>query len=103
MRVVTSGGAAKTSGNAVTGDVVQLYNSSGKLAQSFTVILYGDLNGDGKISLVDLLQLQKHLLGASTAKGASLTAADTSKDGKVTILDLLQLQKHLLGASTIAQ
>lgn len=103
VRVVTSGGAAKTSGNAVTGDVVQLYNSSGKLAQSFTVILYGDLNGDGKISLVDLLQLQKHLLGASTAKGASLTAADTSKDGKVTILDLLQLQKHLLGASTIAQ
>ncbi|MBS5645360.1 MAG: hypothetical protein KHW46_06310 [Clostridiales bacterium] len=42
-------------------------------------------------------------MGASTAKGASLTAADTSKDGKVTILDLLQLQKHLLGASTIAQ
>ena len=36
VRVVTSGGAAKTSGNAVTGDVVQLYNSSGKLAQSFT-------------------------------------------------------------------
>ena len=103
VRVVTSGGAAKTSGNAVTGDVVQLYNSSGKLAQSFTVILYGDLNGDGKISLVDLLQLQKHLLGASTVKGASLTAADTSRDGKVTILDLLQLQKHLLGASTIAQ
>lgn len=65
--------------------------------KSFTMIVNGDLSGDGKITILDLLQIQKYLLGDKKLSTEALIAADTSNDGKVTILDLLQVQKYLLG------
>ena len=64
--------------------------------KSFTMIVNGDLSGDGKITILDLLQIQKYLLGDKKLSTEALIAADTSNDGKVTILDLLQVQKYLL-------
>ncbi len=103
VKLVTSSGAAKSSGTVATGDVLQLKNSAGSVYKKYTLILYGDVNGDGGISLVDLLRVQKHLLGTATLGGAYSAAADVSKDSKVSILDLLRLQKYLLGTGTIAQ
>ena len=65
--------------------------------KSFTMIVNGDLSGDGAITILDLLQIQKYLLGDKKLTKESTLAADTSGDGKVTILDLLQVQKYLLG------
>lgn len=56
----------------------------------------GDTNGDGKITIVDLANVQKHLLGIITLTGDYFTAADTNGDGKITIVDLANIQKHLL-------
>ena len=103
IKLFTAGGAAKTSGNAGTGDLLYLYNSSGGVHAKYTLVLYGDVNGDGGITLVDLLRIQKHLLGTSVQKGAYATAADVSRDGGISLLDLLRVQKHLLGTQSIAQ
>lgn len=65
--------------------------------KSFTMIVNGDLSGDGAITILDLLQIQKYLLGDKKLTKEATLAADTSGDGKVTILDLLQVQKYLLG------
>ncbi len=65
--------------------------------KSFTMIVNGDLSGDGAITILDLLQIQKYLLGDKKLTKEASLAADTSGDGKVTILDLLQVQKYLLG------
>ena len=78
-------------------------DADAKLYRKYTLVLYGDVNGDGKISLVDLLRVQKHLLNTSRLSGAYKTAADVSKDGSLTILDLLRVQKHLLGTTKIKQ
>ncbi len=91
----------KTTESLVTGDQVTI--QSGEDKKTLTVVLYGDVSGDGKISILDLLQLQKHILGSSKLTGASMEAADPSKDGKITILDLLKVQKHILGSSNISQ
>ena len=57
----------------------------------------GDTNGDGKITLIDLANVQRHLLGLITLTGDKFTGADTNKDGKITLIDLANIQRHLLG------
>lgn len=66
-------------------------------------IIYGDTTGDGEITILDLLRVQKQLLGSISLSGVQYKAMDVSKDGIVDILDLLKVQKHLLGSSIINQ
>ena len=40
---------------------------------------------------MDLLKIQKHLLGVNKLKNAYLYASDINKDGNVDIIDLLSL------------
>lgn len=55
----------------------------------------GDVNGDGVVTKLDLLRLQKHLAGWNVEIDAA--AADVNGDGDVTKADLLRLQKYLAG------
>lgn len=104
VQLVSSDGKAKTSGVMATGDKLHLrYKDSGSIYKTYNIVIYGDINGDGDITIVDLLRIQKHLLNTSKLSGAYLTAGDVSKDGAVTILDLLRVQKHLLGTAYIQQ
>lgn len=103
ISLTTSAGKAKTSGYVGTGDILLLKTTAGKTYKKYTLVLYGDTNGDGSISILDLLRTQKHLLGSSKLSAPYSTAADVSKDGEVSILDLLRIQKHLLDVTTITQ
>ena len=69
--------------------------------KSFDIAIRGDLNGDGDITILDLLKCQKHLLGSSKLTDVRFYAADTNYDGDITILDLLKIQKHILGSSKL--
>ncbi len=65
-------------------------------------ILYGDVNGDGKITSVDLLVLQRHILGIELLDERGKIAGNTSKNGKEpTSVDLLVIQRHILGIEYI--
>ncbi len=55
----------------------------------------GDINLDGKCSVLDLVTLQKYLLAQTTLTEAQLTAADLSEDGAVNVFDLGQMKKLL--------
>ena len=99
--VVKRGNSTITTANVITGDTVTI--TSGDETKTYTIILYGDINKDGKISILDLLAEQKHLLGTNKLTGTPSKAADVNKDGKISILDLLAVQKHLLGYSLITQ
>lgn len=87
----------KTSGNVSTGDIITVDD------KTYQIVIYGDISGDGKSGIKDLLLIQKSLLGSTNLTGANKTAADVSKDGKVTIKDLLLIQKYLLGNGNIEQ
>lgn len=60
-------------------------------------IMLGDINGDKNITISDLANVQKHLLGIVNLTGDHFTAADINKDSKISISDLANVQKHLLG------
>lgn len=84
-----------------TGFVVTITNAIG--STSFTIVVKGDTSGDGVINALDLLQVQKNILGSYTLEGAFKEAGDTSGDGVVNALDLLQVQKSILGSYEIEQ
>lgn len=75
-----------------TGDIITLSDAS-----QFSIVVFGDSNGDGKLSSADLLKTQKHILSLSSIDGAFLEAADFNRDGQVNSRDLLTCQKRILG------
>ena len=66
-------------------------------SKTFTLVVKGDTSGDGNVTILDLLQVRKHITGDSKLNDARFLAGDTSGDNKVTILDLLQVRKHITG------
>lgn len=89
----------KTSGNLATGDAVTIKNGN-NLAE-YNIVIKGDPSGDGGINILDLLKVQKQILGYTKLSGSYFQAGDVNQDGKIDILDLLKIQKHILGYSKI--
>ena len=66
-----------------------------------SIIILGDINSDGSVSALDLLQLKKYLLGQITLQPANGEAAKVTGNDTISALDLLKLKKNLLGQITI--
>ena len=69
-------------------------------SKSFVISIIGDVSGDGEVTILDLLKVQKHLLGSSKLSSEYLISGDTNGDAEVTILDLLRVQKYILKSIT---
>lgn len=94
----------KKSGAVVTSDVVQLYDGSGKKLSSYTIVIYGDVNGDGEINVLDMIKVNRHVLGLTKLSGAYLEAGDANRAGDgVNVLDMIYINRHSLGLATIRQ
>lgn len=66
-----------------------------------TVVVTGDVSGDGKITITDVVKLQKSVVGSGSLSGAYAKAADINGDGKVTITDVVQAAQVTVGQRTI--
>lgn len=101
LSLVTAAGLP-VSGHVGTGNLLQLIRGD-TLAASYPVVIRGEVSGDGTINALDLLKIQKHILGITTLTGAAAEAADANVDGEVNARDLLRTQRHILGLTTIEQ
>jgi hypothetical protein len=61
----------------------------------------GDVNGDGSVSISDLVLINRHLLGLQIITGDGLKASDVNNSATVTISDLVKLNRVLLGLDSI--
>ena len=46
-----------------TGDRLVINDNSGNEYASYTFVVYGDINGDGEIDLIDIVAVKRHILG----------------------------------------
>lgn len=81
-----------------------LVKENGNVLRIYTILIYGDSNGDGKINSIDLLKIQRHILELEKLEGIYLKASNVRKTGtKPTSVDLLLIQRHILGYQKIEQ
>ena len=94
--VVYRDGKQVTSGLLGTGMTVV---SEGK---TFAVIVVGDANGDGRITITDVVAMQSQVVGKKTLEGAYALAVDLNGDGKITVTDVVKAARIVVGKDTIS-
>jgi len=70
---------------------------------TYTVVVKGDVNGDGKIYATDYVKVKNHIMGKSSLSGSYLLAADINNDGKIYATDYVLIKNHIMGKTTILQ
>ena len=87
-----------------TGSVIKILDENNVIKMEYKIVIYGDVNGDGKINSIDLLVLQRHILEIQKIKDVFIIAGNINKNGKnPSSLDLLLIQRHILELKIIEQ
>ena len=63
--------------------------------------LRGDVNNDGKLSIIDMLLIFMYKSTEISLGSDELQRADTDNDGSVTIADARAIQQHITGENII--
>ena len=98
----TSTGTTLGGGPLRNGCILSIKNTATGSNIDYTVIVFGDVNGDGNISNVDLQAVKNHIAG-STLEGIPLLAADVNHDGKINNDDVNTIDNHIKGKIKIEQ
>ena len=72
------------------------------LVFTHTVMVYGDVNGDGAIDAFDAALIDQHMAGTQLT-GDFAAAADASADTVISIADYAAVANYAIGAGTISQ
>lgn len=102
LQIVKENGDQVTSGKIGTGMI--LVHSINSVEQGrFTVMILGDVDGDGSITAKDMLLSRRKILQISSLEGIFSTAADVDKDSNITAKDVLRMQRNILQIEQIEQ
>ena len=63
--------------------------------------LIGDINNDGKLSIIDMLLIFMYKSGEISLNSDELQRADTDKNGSVELADALKIEDHITGEAII--
>ena len=95
------------SGKVVTSEIIKTgYSVTIKTKdeeKTLKTVLYGDVNGDGKITAVDYAKIKNYVLGNTTLSNEQIEASDVNHSKSVTAADYGKLKNVVLGKSTIEQ
>ena len=86
-----------------TGDKLTIYRKDGSVYAQYNIVIYGDVNGDGVIDLVDFVAIKRAILNVSQPEGVHFEAADIIHDGSIDLMDFVAIKRHILGVSFIQQ
>lgn len=95
-KVYTASGG-EVSGSVGTGNLLQVYGNDGSRMARYELVVKGDNTGDGKLNILDILKVQRHILGLETMTGAYEKASDVNGNNKIDIMDILAMQRDVLG------
>lgn len=100
VKVYTADGAENT-GVVGTGNLIQTYDGSGNATSKYEAVVKGDNSGDGKLNIVDVMKVQRHILGLEVLTGPYEKASDINGNGKIDVMDLLKMQRDILNIEKI--
>lgn len=88
----------KTSGLIGTGDKVKIYLNN-DLVSEYEVIVKGDVNGDGNLSVSDIIRICKYIRAKNPSffDECYVKAADTNVDGSISVSDIVKINNVIRG------
>lgn len=89
-----------TTGTVLTAQIPAEAPEQTPAVHTLTAVVTGDLNGDGNVTITDMLMLKSRVLG-HTLESTAEKAGDINYDGNVSITDFLRIKSALLGKETI--
>ncbi len=73
-----------------------------KVIQEYTCLIYGDVNGDGKISALDYAYIKNHIMDIQKiTKEIEKKAANINEDEKISALDYAYIKNHIMDIQKI--
>ena len=93
ITITDANGNTITGGNIGTGMKV---NITSGITETLTVLIPGDIDGNGDIDVLDLVALKQHLLGTIPCVGVYLQAANFDNEGSIDVIDLVAIKQYLL-------
>ena len=100
VEIYSNGTQVSVNSTLGTGMVVKVITDE-QVEVEIEIVITGDLSGDGKITITDMIALKSVILKKSALEAAAARAADVNGDGKITITDFIQMKSHILGMSEI--
>lgn len=112
--IVTGIGVVKVfkdkAGNVISNDQTKVTTGTkiylvfnGTTYNSYTIIIHGDVDGDGDITIDDLARQKQHLLRIDNLTDEFLSAGDINGNAIISISDIIAVKKHLIGVTVIDQ
>ena len=84
-----------------SGTTVEIFRGD-KCIQTFTCKLYGDVNGDGKISAMDYMLIKNKIMEVKEITGAiEKDVSDVNSDSKISALDYMLIKNDILDVRKI--
>lgn len=104
-QITDSSGNVKSGDKIIgTGDMLRIHDSNGALYMSKNIVIYGDVNGDGKIDIYDFAYIRKLIIKKTGLSGIFLEAADIHKENKgVDIYDFAVMRRYIIKGTAIEQ
>ncbi len=90
-------GEIKTDGFVGTGDCFALFSDTNSITDILMAIIKGDINGDGKVTSTDYLQLKNYFKGDMYLGLECFEAADVDNSGSLNSTDYLKIKKYMNG------
>ena len=101
LRVVSKAGKTLSSSDTVgTGAKISLY-SNGKLVDTVTVLVLGDIDGSGGVDGTDYLNIKSAMLKTASLDTMQTKAADVDGNGVIDATDYMRIKAHFLGSYTL--
>lgn len=89
-----------------TGSTINfILTDTNDVIETYTILIFGDIDGNGKLDSMDMYKVVQHLLGNKILQAPYLNVANTSRDDKNLIdsMDMYYIIQQLLGNSKIKQ
>lgn len=102
ITIMSAKGNEKT-GEVATGNFVRISFDDNRKYCDIPIVIFGDVDGSGKIDKDDIEALQKHMLYSKLLGGAYLKAADADHNNKLDIADVITLIRCINGDAKITQ
>jgi len=101
IKIYDETGKEEVSDYVGTGMIARINNEYDRSLLDMDVVVKGDVTGDGKITITDIIKVRRHLVNLNKLEGLYEMAGDTTDTGEISITDLIKMRHDLANISEL--